>query len=136
VPLLNKVEAWMRVERGRLSRHADVAKAFNYMLTPWPAFTDFPCDGQIWLTNNAVARALRGIALGRKALLFASSHHGGECAAVLYGLNATAKLNDVDHPVWLADVLARMADQPIRRLGELMPWHRHKTSASHATAAS
>ena len=121
--MVNELDAWMRVERARLSRHADVAKAFDYMLTRWPAFTVFLCDGRICLTNNAAERALRGIALGRKAWLFAGSDRGGERAAVVYSLIATAKLNDVDPQAWLADVLARIADHPIRRLDELLPWH-------------
>lgn len=67
VPLIHELEAWMRLERARLSPHADVAKAFDYMRTRWPAFTVFLSDGRICLTNNAVERALRVIALGRKA---------------------------------------------------------------------
>jgi len=136
VPLLNELESWMRAERARLSRHADVAKAFDYMLTRWPAFTVFLRDGRICLTNNAAERALRGIALGRKAWLFAGSDRGGERAAVIYSLIATAKLNDVDPQAWLADVLARIADHPIRRLDELLPWHWRKLAAVHSAAAA
>ena len=136
LPLLNELEAWMRLERARLSRHADVAKAFDYMLTRWPAFTIFLRDGRICLTNNAAERALRGIALGRRAWLFAGSDRGGERAAVIYSLIATAKLNDIDPQAWLADVLARIADHPIRRLDELMPWHWRKPTTVHDAAAA
>jgi transposase len=136
LPLLNELEAWMRLERARLSRHADVAKAFDYLLTRWPAFTVFLRDGRICLTNNAAERALRGIALGRRAWLFAGSDRGGERAAVIYSLIATAKLNDVDPQAWLADVLARIADHPIRRLDELLPWHWRKPTTVHDAAAA
>ena len=136
LPLLNELEAWMRLERARLSRHADVAKAFDYMLTRWPAFTVFLRDARICLTNNAAERALRGIALGRRAWLFAGSDRGGERAAVIYSLIATAKLNDVDPQAWLADVLARIADHPIRRLDELLPWHWRKPTTVHDAAAA
>ena len=68
----------MRTERARLSRHADIAKAIDYMLKRWPAFTRFLDDGRICLSNNAAERALRGIALGRRAWLFAGSDRGGE----------------------------------------------------------
>ena len=81
VPLVASLEQWMRAERGRLSRHADVAKAMDYMLKRWAAFTRFLDDGRICLTNNAAERGLRGIALGRKAWLFAGSDRGGERAA-------------------------------------------------------
>jgi transposase len=122
-PLVTDLEAWMRAQRDRLSRHADLAKAMDYMLKRWEAFSRFLDDGRICLTNNAAERELRGIALGRKAWLFAGSDRGGERAAAMYSLIATAKLNGVDPRAWLADVLARIADHPASRLHELLPWH-------------
>jgi hypothetical protein len=122
-PLVTSLEDWMRGERARLSRHADVAKAMDYMLKRWASFTRFLGDGRICLTNNAAERGLRGIALGRKAWLFAGSDRGGERAAAMYSLIVTAKLNDVDPRAWLADVLARIADHPVQRLHELLPWN-------------
>src|SRR6201988_723497 len=124
----------MRAERARLSRHADVAKAMDYMLKRWAAFTHFLSDGRICLTNNAAERALRGIAIGRKTGLFAGPDRGGERAAAMYTLIATAKLNDIAPQAWLADVLARIADHPASRLDELLPW-RWKATEDHAAAA-
>src|SRR5271170_5178915 len=80
-------------------------------------------DGRICLSNNAAERALRGLALGRKSWLFAGSERGAERAALMYTLIHTAKLNDVDPQAWLADVLARIADHPVHRLDELLPWN-------------
>jgi transposase len=122
-PLVTSLEGWMRSERARLSRHADVAKAMDYMLKRWASFTRFLGDGRICLTNNAAERGLRGIALGRKAWLFAGSDRGGERAAAMYSLIVTAKLNEVDPRAWLADVLARIADHSVQRLHELLPWN-------------
>ena len=113
----------MRETRAKLSRHADVAKAMDYMLTRWESFTRFLGDGRIDLSNNAAERALRGIAIGRKAWLFAGSDRGGERAAAIYSLITTAKLNDVDPRAWLADVLARINDHPAARLVDLLPWN-------------
>ena len=104
------------------------------MLTRWPAFTRFLDDGRICLTNNAAERALRGIALGRRAWLIAGSDRGGERAAAVYTLIATAKLNDINPQAWLADVLTRIADHPAARLSELLPWHWNKRH-NHAAAA-
>ena len=105
----------------------------DYLLKRWPAFTRFLDDGRICVSNNAAERALRGVALGRKAWLFCGSDRGGERAAVMYGLIGTAKLNDVDPQAWLADVLERIADHPLRRLHELLPWNwRPATAASPA----
>jgi hypothetical protein len=120
-PLVSELESWMRNERARLSRHADVAKAMDYMLKRWAAFTRFLNDGRICLTNNAAERALRGIAIGRKNWLFAGSDRGGERAASMYTLIATAKLNGVDPQAWLADMLARVPDHPPRRIADLLP---------------
>jgi transposase len=122
-PLVVALGEWMRAERAKLSRHNAVAKALDYMLTRWPAFTRFLDDGRICLTNNAAERALRGLALGRKSWLFAGSERGAERAAVMYTLIQTAKLNDVDPQAWLAYVLARIADQATSKLDELLPWN-------------
>jgi len=121
-PLIKDLEAWMRSERARLSRHADVAKAMDYMLKRWGAFARFLDDGRICLTNNCAERNLRGVALGRKSWLFAGSDRGGERAAVIYTLIVTAKLNGVDPQAWLADVLARINDHKITELAALLPW--------------
>jgi transposase len=134
-PLLTDLEAWMRAERQRLSRHAPVAKAMDYMLKRWPGFARFLEDGRICLTNNAAERALRGIALGRKSWLFAGSDRGGDRAAVMYTLIVTAKMNDVDPQAWLADVLARIADHPFQRLHELLPWNWKNSKAADTLAA-
>jgi transposase len=122
-PLVAELESWMRAERAKLSRHADVAKAMDYMLRRWATFRRFLEDGRICLSNNAAERSLRGVALGRKAWLFAGSDRGGERAAAMYSLIVTAKLNDVDPRAWLADVLARIADHPALQLHQLLPWH-------------
>ena len=122
-PLVTAFEDWLRRERPPLSRHVEVAKAMGYMLKRWPAFTRFLDDGRICLSNNAAERALRGVALGRKSWLFCGSDRGGRRAAAMYTLIGTAKLNNLDPQVWLADVLERIADQPVRRLHELLPWN-------------
>jgi transposase len=134
-PLVAELESWMRSERARLSRHADVAKAMDYMLKRWAAFTRFLSDGRICLTNNAAERALRGVAIGRKNWLFAGSDRGGQRAAAMYTLIATAKLNNVDPQAWLADVLRRIADHPARRLNELLPWNWNPPAIAHTAAA-
>jgi transposase len=121
--LVADLEAWMRAQRAKLSRHNPVAAAMDYMLKRWTAFTRFLDDGRICLTNNAAERALRGIALGRRAWLFAGSDRGGRRAAIIYSLIITAKMNDVDPQAWLADVLARIADHPAQRIDDLLPWN-------------
>ncbi len=122
-PLVADLERWMREERARLSRHAPVAKAMDYMLKRWDGFTRFLDDGRVCLSNNAAERGLRGVALGRKSWLFAGSDRGGDRAAFMYSLIVTAKFNGVDPQAWLADVLARIAGISQTRLHELLPWN-------------
>lgn len=122
-PLVNELIEWMKLERAKLSPHNDVVKAMNYMLRRTEAFTRFLGDGRICISNNAAERALRGIALGRKAWLFAGSDRGGERAAIMFTLIQTAKLNDLDPQAWLADVLARIADHKVSDLAALLPWN-------------
>jgi transposase len=122
-PLVADLQAWMRGQRAKLSRGNDVAKAMDYMLKRWAAFTRFLEDGRICLSNNAAERVVRGIALGRKSWLFCGSDRGGQRAALMYSLIVTAKMNDVDPQAWLADVLARIAEYPVQRLDELLPWN-------------
>lgn len=134
-PLVADLEQWLRKQRPKLSRGNDLAKAMDYMLKRWPAFTRFLDDGRICLSNNAAERALRGIALGRKSWLFAGSDRGGQRAAAMYSLIVTAKLNNVDPQAWLADVLARIADHPAHRIDQLLPWNWQPRSAPQSQAA-
>jgi transposase len=134
-PLVADLERWLREQRAKLSRGNDLARAMDYLLKRWPAFTRFLDDGRICLSNNAAERALRGIALGRKSWLFAGSDRGGQRAAALYSLIVTAKMNDVDPQAWLADVLARIAGHPAHRIDELLPWNWQPRSAPRSQAA-
>ena len=114
---------WMGTHRTTLSRHAPVAKAMDYMLKRKAAFTVFLTDGRACMTNNAAERALRSVALGRKAWLFAGSVAGGERAALIYTLIQSAKLNNIDPQAYLACLLTNMPAWPNKRLSELAPWN-------------
>jgi transposase len=122
-PLVEELQVYMREQRAKLSRGHDLAKAIDYILKRWAAFTLFLDDGRACLSNNAAERALRGIALGRKSWMFCGSDRGGRRAAAMYSLIVTAKMNSVDPQAWLADTLARIATHPAHRLDELLPWN-------------
>jgi transposase len=122
-PLVDALEKWLREERRKLSSKNPLAKAIDYSLKRWRAFTRFLDDGRICLSNNAAERAVRGIAVGRRNWTFCGSDAGGQRAAVMYSLIETAKLNDIDPKAWLADVLARIGTTPPRRIAELLPWN-------------
>jgi transposase len=134
-PLVADLEIWMRQQRALLSSNNDTAKAINYLLNRWEAFTRFLDDGRVCLSNNAAERALRGVAVGRKNWTFAGSDAGGHRAAAVYTLIETCKMNDVDPQAWLADILARLPDHPANKVADLLPWNWRPARQQSAVAA-
>jgi len=122
-PLLDDLHAWLLATTRQLSKKSDAAGAIRYTLSRWQALCRYRDDGRAELDNNAAERALRCIALGRKNHLFAGADTGGERAAGIYSLIGTAKLNDIDPEAYLRYVLERIADYPINKIEELLPWN-------------
>lgn len=122
-PLLNSLHEWLKTTLAKISRKSEIAAAIGYALARWPALMRYCDDGHIEIDNNAAERALRAVALGRKNYLFAGSDTGGERAAVIYSLLGSAKLNGIDPEAYLSSVLGRIADHPINRIEELLPWN-------------
>jgi transposase len=122
-PLLESLKQWLEETLVKLSRKSDTAQAVRYALGRWEALLRYMDDGRLEMDNNAAERALRVVALGRKNYLFAGSDRGGERAASIYSLIGTAKLNEADPEAYLREVLSRIADHPINRIEELLPWN-------------
>ncbi len=92
------------------------------ILNQWPALAYYTDDGWAEADNNIAENALRMVSLGRKNYLFFGSDHGGERGALLYSLIGTCKLNGVEPESYLRHVLDVIADWPINRVSELLPW--------------
>jgi hypothetical protein len=122
-PLLESMHQWLQITLGAVSRKSEIAVAIRYALGRWRALLRYCEDGHIEIDNNAAERALRVVVLGRKNYLFAGSDSGGDRAASIYSLIGTAKLNGVEPEGYLREVLGRIAEHPINRITDLLPWN-------------
>jgi transposase len=135
-PLLDDLRRWMEKVLGLLSTKSETAGAIRYALSRWRALRRYVDDGLLEIDNNAAERALRSVVLGRKNYLFLGSDSGGERAASLYSLIATAKLNGLDPEFYLRAVLARISEHPINRIEELLPWNIVTSLQSNSSQAA
>jgi transposase len=121
-PLLDALQTWMQTTLRQLSKKSALAEAIRYALVRWEALVRYVDDGRIEIDNNAAERALRAVALGRKNYLFAGSDEGGERAAAIYSLIGTARLNGIDPEAYLRRVIGCIAEHPVNRVADLVPW--------------
>ena len=134
-PLLTDFHRWLLATVRQLSKKSELTGAMHYSLARWEALCRFCHDGRIEIDNNAAERSLRAVAFGRKNYLFAGADCGGERAAAIYSLVGTAKLNDLDPKAYLRHVLERIAEHPINRINELLPWNVGARTAAQKLAA-
>ena len=137
VPLLGELKAFLDAALARISAKSSLAQAIGYALSRWHALLRYTADGRLEMTNNAAERAIRPLALGRKNWLFAGADSGGDRAALMYTIIQTARLNGLDPEAYLRDVIGRIADHPINRIEQLLPWNWTPFAATgpHPTAA-
>lgn len=128
-PLFEGMRQWFDKTLARVPGKGELAGAIRYALSRWDALTLVLRDGRACLDNNAAERAMRPMTLGRKNWLFAGADIGGERAAAIYSLTETAKLNMLDPEHYLKLVLERIADHPVNRVHELLPWNLHGVRA-------
>lgn len=122
-PLLDELAVYLDATSAKISGKSELAAAIRYARSRWTAFSRYIDDGRLEMSNNAAERAIRPLALGRKNWTFAGSDAGGERTAAIYTLVETAKLNGLDPEAYLRDIIGRIADHPINRIADLLPWN-------------
>lgn len=135
-PILDELKQWMEKMLRSLSAKSDTAGAIRYALSHWRALTRYVDDGRLEIDNSAAERALRAISIGRKNYLFFGADSGGDRAASFYSLIGTARLNGLDPSFYLRTVLAHIAEHPISRISELLPWNLPATLQSQPAEAA
>ena len=123
VPALDALKIVFEATLNKISNKSSLARALRYALSRWSSLTRYTTDGRLEISNNAAERAIRPLAVGRKNWLFAGSDTGGERAATIYTIIETAKMNGLEPEAYLRDIIARIADHPIKRIAELLPWN-------------
>jgi len=117
------LQEWLPVQLNKIPAKSALASATRYGITRLKRLQVYLTDGRLSIDNNAAVCCIRPIALGRKNFLFYGSDKGGERAAAVYTLLETAKFNGINPQAYLTRVLGTIANHPINRIHELLPWN-------------
>ena len=121
-PLVDDFFGWVVGQYARVKdTRGLVATAFGYAVRQEAALRRFLDDGRLPMTNNHSERALRGIAVGRKAWLFFGSDDHASAAANLLSLIASCELHKLDPEAYLCDIIHVLPYWPRDRYLELAP---------------
>lgn len=112
-------------------------KAVSYAFSNERALRVFLEEPSVPLDNNAVERANRYNAVGRKNYMFHWTEVGAQRAAILYSLIISCVSNGVDPFEYLIDVLKRIQSHPAREVDLLTPalWKENFSSEALKTRA-
>ena len=121
LPLLDAFGEWLRAKDRIVLPKSPLGEAMTYCRNNWTALRAYASDGDLSIDNNAAERALRPVAVGRKNYLFFGGDRGGETAAVLYGVIASARRHGLDPWKYLRDLFARLPAMTVSGLPELLP---------------
>lgn len=120
-PIMDTLGQWLVDEYPKVLPKSSIGKAFYYLIARYNKIYLYLQDGRLEIDNNLIENSIRPVALGRKNYLFAGSHAGAQRAAMVYSLLGSCKLQDINPYEYLQDVLERLPEHPVNRLGELLP---------------
>lgn len=127
-PVLDRLENWLKENQYKYRPKSPMGKAIDYTLPRWTGLSAYVLHGQMEIDNNWIENAVRPLAIGRKAFLFAGSHQAAEMAAGMYSFMASCKKNNINEFAWLKDVFERIQSHKQKDLYQLLPsnWEKHK----------
>jgi transposase len=120
-PILKAFEKWLLEQCDQVLPRSLIGKAISYTYGIYPRLVRYVLDGRYKIDNNGAENGVRPLALGRKNYLFCGNDEAAERTAVIYSLLGSCKLAGINPAAWLTDVLNRLPDHSVLRLGELLP---------------
>jgi transposase len=120
-PILCDFEKWLFEQSGKVLPKSLIGQAILYTYNIYPRLVRYVLDGRYKIDNNGAENGVRVLALGRKNYLFCGNDQAAERTAIIYSLLGSCRLANVNPNAWLTDVLNRLPDHSILRLGELLP---------------
>ena len=120
VPILDRLEAYLREQRGDALPKSQYGKAIAYCLNHWAELRRYTESGILEIDNNIAERALRLCAIGRKNWMFLGSDKGGETAATCFSILAGAKRHRIEPFAYVRDLLIALSSDKVD-LNSLLP---------------
>ena len=107
-PSLEVIKNWCLIQKEKVLPSSPISNALNYFINEYTELTAFLKDGRYEIDNGWVERTIKRFAIGRKNWLFSDTVDGAKASSILYSLTLTAKLNDKDPFVVLAEILKKL----------------------------
>mgnify|MGYP001368749700 CR=1 FL=1 len=126
LPKLRRLKEWIEEESMKVLPKSPIGKAMNYYQNQWSKVEESVKDARFEMDNNWIENEIRPLALGRKNYLFAGSHDGGKCAAMMYSFIGSCKRMGINPAIWIEETMEKLPGHPINRIEELLPGYQGK----------
>ena len=124
VPLLDELKLWLEKNVSRVPKNELTYTAINYTLNQWEYLIGYCDDGQLHISNALAENAIRPLAVGRRAWLFADTSQGARASASCFSLVETAKANGIEPFAYLLHILTHIgAADTVEKFEALLPWN-------------
>ncbi len=120
VPVLKRLGEYLREQQALALPKSQFGKAINYALNQWEALLRYASDGRLEIDNNSSERTLRPCAIGRKNWMFFGSDRGGETAAILMSILASARRHGIEPFEYVRQLLIALSSDDVD-LRSLLP---------------